>query len=219
MRRSRSLLAITLASLIGGVGTGLLVSPASAASPIDCLSLSEWSQITPVYGGPGTTYDQIVGFAGAPVEQAGVTYNSDGTQEFDANFAQCDPNGVRSPDSSVFFVFDTDYGYNSATGATQIGPFKARYKGSWEPVDVVITPAMAAKDPAYCSAEEFRSLKKRMTLARVARILDGRGRRTDRYPGFETRRYGKVSTSSGTVQYCEVTFRDGRLLRKDRTAY
>lgn len=219
MRRITSLLAIPLATLFGAVGTALLASPASAANSSDCLSLAEWSQITPTYGGPGTTYDQIVSFAGAPVEQAGVTYNSDGTQEFDANFAQCDPNGVRSPDSSVYFVFDTDYGYSSAAGGTQIGPFKARYKGSWEPVDIVITPAMAAKDPSYCSVEEFQSLKKRMTLVKVAKILDGPGRRTDRYSRFETRRYGRVSTSNGTVQYCEVTFRDGRLLRKDRTAY
>lgn len=116
-------------------------------------------------------------------------------------------------------VFDTDYGWDDVTDNTQIGPFKARYKGSWEPVDVVITPALAANDPSYCSVDEFRSLKKKMSVRKVAKILDGNGKRTHRYSGTETRRYGKTSTSSGTVQYCEVTFRAGLLLRKDRTAY
>jgi hypothetical protein len=155
--------------------------------------------------------------AGPPTTVSGTTYNSDGTQEFDAGFAQCDSNGVRSPDGDVYFVFDTDYGYSN--GSTTTGPFKVRYRGSYEPVDLVITPAIAAKSAAYCSVDEFKSLKKRMKIARASRILDGKGRRVSRGGVTETRTYGKTSTTSGDVQYCTVTLRAGLLLSKDRTSY
>jgi hypothetical protein len=60
--------------------------------------------------------------------------------------------------------------------------------------DVVITPAIAANSSRYCSTAEYRSLKEGTTQQRVARILDGSGKREGRYTigknVFETRQYG-----------------------------
>lgn len=193
------------------IGTLALPPQPASGSESECLSLSEWQLVTAAYGGPATTYDQLQAMAGPPSYVTGITYYQDGTQEFDASFTQCDPNGVPSPGDNATFYMDNDYGTSGDTQLT--GPFKVRYKASFGPVDVVITSAVAAHSAKYCSRSEFQAVKRGMTLKRVAQILDGKGKRSARIGDVEYRTYG--NTTASNAQYCEVVFRSGRVIDKE----
>lgn len=72
------------------------------------------------------------------------------------------------------------------------------------------------RDPANCTASEYRAVKRGMSKTRVARILDGRGSQQSAYviggDRYETRKYGRGFSN----KWCLIDYKNGRVNGKAR---